>query len=255
MSTLEEIIRNRLQDRKILLMTHLVLGYPSFEVNREVISQMVENGVDLIEMQIPFTEPMADGPMILKANQESIAKGAKVGECLEFAKEITAEFHIPFLFMTYYNILFKYGVDEFIHRAYDINIQGLIIPDLPLEEGKEYLDLVKSRNIAPIQIFAPTSTEERMKLLADNGAGFIYCVARRGVTGQKTDFDQDFSQYIARCRNATNLPLAVGFGIRSKEDVDYLTGKADIAVIGTETIRLVDEKGAEAVGPFIAGLR
>ena len=255
MSTLEEIIRNRLQDRKILLMTHLVLGYPSFEVNREVISQMVENGVDLIEMQIPFTEPMADGPMILKANQESIAKGAKVGECLEFAKEITAEFHIPFLFMTYYNILFKYGVDEFIHRAYDINIQGLIIPDLPLEEGKEYLDLVKSRNMAPIQIFAPTSTEERMQQLAQNGAGFIYCVARRGVTGQKTDFDQDFSQYIDRCRSATNLPLAVGFGIRSKEDVDYLTGKADIAVIGTETIRLVDEKGAEAVGPFIAGLR
>ena len=255
MNKLEEIIRNRLQERKILLMTHLVLGYPSFEVNREVISQMVENGVDLIEMQIPFTEPMADGPMILKANQESIAKGAKVGECLEFAKEITAEFHIPFLFMTYYNILFKYGVDEFIHRAYDINIQGLIIPDLPLEEGKEYLDLVKSRNMAPIQIFAPTSTEERMQLLAQNGAGFIYCVARRGVTGQKTDFDQDFSQYIARCRSATNLPLAVGFGIRSKEDVDYLTGKADIAVIGTETIRLVDEKGAEAVGPFIAGLR
>jgi tryptophan synthase alpha chain len=255
MNKLEEIIKNKLTEKKILLMTHLVLGYPSFEVNREVISQMVENGVDLIEMQIPFTEPMADGPMILKANQESIAKGAKVGECLEFAKEITAEFHIPFLFMTYYNILFKYGVDEFIHRAYDINIQGLIIPDLPLEEGKEYLDLVKSRNMAPIQIFAPTSTEERMQLLAQNGAGFIYCVARRGVTGQKTDFDQDFSQYIARCRSATNLPLAVGFGIRSKEDVDYLTGKADIAVIGTETIRLVDEKGAEAVGPFIAGLR
>ena len=255
MNRLEETIKNKLAKKKILLMTHLVLGYPSFEVNREVIGQMVENGVDLIEMQIPFTEPMADGPMILKANQESITKGTKVGECLEFAKEITAEFHIPFLFMTYYNILFKYGIDEFIHRAYDINIQGLIIPDLPLEEGKEYLDLVKNRNIAPIQIFAPTSTEERMQLLTQNGAGFIYCVARRGVTGQKTDFDQDFSQYIARCRSATNLPLAVGFGIRSKEDVDYLTGKADIAVIGTETIRLVDEKGAEAVGPFIAGLR
>ena len=255
MSILEEIIRNRLQERKILLMTHLVLGYPSFEVNREVIRQMVENGVDLIEMQIPFTEPMADGPMILKANQESIAKGTKVEECLEFAKEITAEFHIPFLFMTYYNILFKYGLDAFINRASDINIQGFIVPDLPPEEGKEYLDLVKSRNMAPIQIFAPTATKERMKLLADNGAGFIYCVARRGVTGQKTDFDQDFSEYIGRCRSATNLPLAVGFGIRSKEDVNYLTGKADIAVIGTETIRLVDEKGAEAVGPFIAGLR
>ena len=236
-------------------MTHLVLGYPSFDVNREVITQMAKNGVDLIEMQIPFTEPMADGPMILKANQEAIARGAKVEQCLEFAREMTAEFHIPFLFMTYYNILFKYGVGKFINRAHNINMQGFIIPDLPPEEGEEYLELVKSSNMAPIQIFAPTSKEERMKILAENGAGFIYCVARRGVTGQKTDFDQDFSQYIARCRSATDLPLAVGFGIRSKEDVDYLTGKADIAVIGTETIRLVDEKGAGAVGPFIAGLR
>jgi tryptophan synthase alpha chain len=255
MTKLENTIREALTKKKILLMTHLVLGYPSFEVNREVIRQMVDNGVDLIEMQIPFSEPMADGPMILKANQESIAKGAKVGECLEFAKEITAEFHIPFLFMTYYNIIFKYGVNAFINSAYDINIQGFIIPDLPPEEGKEYLALVKSRNMAPIQIFAPTSTLKRMKLLADKGAGFIYCVARRGVTGKQTDFAQDFSEYIERCRSATDLPLAVGFGIRSKDDVDYLTGKADIAVIGTETIRLVDEKGAEAVGPFIAGLR
>ena len=255
MATLEEIIRSRLQDRKILLMTHLVLGYPSFEVNRQVIRQMVENGVDLIELQIPFSEPMADGPMILKANQEAIIRGARVKDCLQFAGDITAEFHTPFLFMTYYNILFKYGVEEFITRAYDINIKGFIIPDLPPEEGKEYIELVKKKNMAPIQIFAPTSTEKRMKLLAENGAGFIYCVARRGVTGQKTDFDQGFSGYMERCRRATRLPLAVGFGIRAKEDVDFLTGKADIAVIGTETIRLVEKKGAEAVGPFIATLR
>ena len=236
-------------------MTHLVLGYPSFEVNREVIRQMVENGVDLIEMQIPFSEPVADGPMILKANQEAIARGTKVEQCLEFAAEITAEFHIPFLFMTYYNILYRYGPEKFINRAYDINIKGIIIPDLPPEEGGEYLELMKSLNLAPIQIFAPTSSQERMQLLARHGAGFIYCVARRGVTGKKTDFDQDFNAYIGRCRRATSLPLAVGFGIRSRDDVDFLTGKADIAVIGTETIRLVDAQGPEAVGPFIAGLR
>jgi len=255
MYTLEETIRNTLSHKKILLMTHLVLGYPSFEVNQQVIKQMVENGVDLIELQIPFSEPMADGPMILKANQEAISRGARVNDCLQFTREIIAEFHVPFLFMTYYNILFKYGVEEFINRAYDMNIQGFIIPDLPPEEGKEYIELVKKRNMAPIQIFAPTSTEERMKLLAGNGAGFIYCVARRGVTGKKTDFDKDFNGYIERCRRATGLPLAVGFGIRAKEDVNFLTGKADIAVIGTETIRLVDEKGAEAVGPFIASMR
>jgi len=255
MTTLENTLRETLSQKQILLMTHLVLGYPSFEVNREVIRQMVENGVDLIELQIPFSEPVADGPMILKANQQSIAQGAKVEECLKFTEEITAQFHIPFLFMTYYNILFKYGVEEFISRAYDINIKGFIIPDLPPEEGKDYLEQVKKRDLAPIQIFAPTSTLERMQLLAGNGAGFIYCVARRGVTGKKTDFDQDFDEYIRRCRSATSLPLAVGFGIRSKKDVDFLTGKADIAVIGTETIRLVDERGPRAVGPFIAGLR
>ena len=197
MSSLEEYIRTRLQDRRILLMTHLVLGYPSFEVNRQVIRQMVENGVDLIELQIPFSEPVADGPMILKANQEAIAQGAKVEQCLHFAGEITAEFHIPFLFMTYYNILFKYGMEGFIERCSNMNIKGFIIPDLPPEEGRDYLDLARKSEMAPIQIFAPTSTRERMQLLAQNGAGFIYCVARRGVTGKKTDFSKDFSNYIS----------------------------------------------------------
>ncbi len=255
MTTLENTLQEALQEKKILLMTHLVLGYPSFEVNREVVRRMVDNGVDLIEMQIPFSEPVADGPMILKANQESIARGTKVEQCLEFAAEITARFHIPFLFMTYYNILFRYGVKEFIDRAYNHNIRGFIIPDLPPEESEAYIEQVKIRNLAPIQIFAPTSTNERMRLLAQNGAGFIYCVARRGVTGQKTELGPDFDEYMERCRRATRLPLAVGFGISSRKDVDLLVNKADIAVIGTETIRLVDEKGVDAVGPFIAGLR
>jgi len=254
MSILEHILRDRLADKKILLMTHLVLGYPSLAVNRQVIRQMVENGVDLIELQIPFSEPVADGPMILKANQESLRAGITVRECLDFAAEMTAAYSIPFLFMTYYNILFKYGVTEFVGKAAEIGIKGFIVPDLPPEEGAEYLTAVRDKGLAPIQIFAPTSTEERMRYLAANGAGFIYCVARRGVTGIKTDFGDAFYSYLERCRAATGLLLAVGFGIRNREDVAALEGKADIAVIGTETIRLVDEQGIDAVGPFIAGL-
>ena len=250
-----EHIRKQLQDKQILLMTHLVLGYPSFDVNRQVIAQMVENGVDLIELQIPFSEPVADGPMILKANQEAIANGAKVRACLDFAAEMTAKYDIPFLFMTYYNILFKYGVEEFIGKAKEIGIKGFIIPDLPPEEGRQYLELTARCGLDPIQIFAPTTKASRMKELASHGGGFIYCVARRGVTGKKTDFDADFNAYMQRCRQATDLPLAVGFGIARKEDVDFLTGKADIAVIGTRTIKIVDEQGPQAVGPFIAGLR
>ena len=252
---LADQLRQARSKKEILLMTHLVLGYPSFAVNREVIQQMVANGVDVIELQIPFSEPMADGPMIIKANQEAIAGGVKVAECLAFAAEMAAQYDIPFLFMTYYNILFKYGLKKFLLKAKEIGIRGFIIPDLPPEEGEEYLSLAKEFDLAAIQIFAPTSTEERMRTLAGHGAGFIYCVARRGVTGSKTEFDASFDAYLARCRRATSMPLAVGFGISSREDVQILTGKADLAVIGTATIRLVEEKGAEAVGSFIAGLR
>ena len=236
-------------------MTHLVLGYPSFEINKAVIAQMVANGVDLIELQIPFSEPVADGPMILKANQSSIAQGTTVRQCLEFAAEMTATHDIQFLFMTYYNILFKYGVADFIEKSKELQISGFIVPDLPPEEGEAYLACVKECGLAPIQIFAPTSTPERMQHLTGFGEGFIYCVARRGVTGTKTEFDSEFYEYLNRCRAATNLPLAVGFGIRSHEDINMLKGKADIAVIGTETIKVVDEQGAAAVGPFIQSLQ
>ena len=252
---LEEQLRERLQEKEILLMTHIVLGYPSFEVNREVISQMVENGVDCIEMQIPFSEPMADGPVILKANQDALAGGTRVEDCFQFAAEMVEEYNIPFLFMTYYNIIFKYGEEAFFKRASEIGIQGFIIPDLPPEMGESFLALAEQYKVAPILIFAPTSTDERMRDLADHGRGFIYCVARRGVTGKKSEFDQDFDTYLARCRAATPLPLAVGFGIQSSDDIDLLKGKADMAVIGSRTITLVDKEGAEAVGPFIAALR
>ncbi len=252
---LEDQLKNRLKDKDILLMTHIVLGYPSFDVNREVIAQMVDNGVDCIEMQIPFSEPMADGPVILKANQDSLASGTKVEQCLAFAKEITATYNIPFLFMTYYNIIFKYGEQNFFNKSTEAGIKGLIIPDLPPEQSKNFFSLADKNSIAAILIYAPTSTEDRMRELDHFGSGFIYCVARRGVTGKKSELGDDFGHYLQRCRSATNKPLAVGFGIQNRDDIEALQGKADMAVIGSETIRLVDEKGTEAVGPFIASLR
>ncbi len=252
---LEQQLRNRLETKDILLMTHIVLGYPSFEVNREVIKQMVENGVDCIEMQIPFSEPMADGPVILKANQDALATGIKVKDCLAFGAEMAAEYDIPFLYMTYYNIIFKYGEEAFFKKAASDGITGVIVPDLPPEMGKSFLQLADENHIAPILIYTPTSTDERMEELAEYGRGFIYCVARRGVTGKKSEFGEDFYSYLKRCKTATALPLAVGFGIQDKEDIKALKGKADIAVIGSRTIQLVESDGAKAVGPFIAGLR
>jgi len=248
-------LKTRLQTKPILLMTHLVIGYPSLAVNREVIAQMAANGVDCIELQIPFSEPTADGPVILKANQQSLDAQTSVEDCFRFGQEVAAEFpSVRFLFMTYYNIVFKYGEEAFLRRTKDIGFCGTIVADLPPEEGESYLATSEALELAAIQFFTPTSTDERMREVASQAKGFIYCVARRGVTGKQTTFDNNLNAYLERCRKATDLPLAVGFGISTREDVAMLQGKADMAVIGTATIKLVDGQGPEAVGPFIAGL-
>ena len=133
---LESYLRNKLKEKDILLMTHLVLGYPSFEDSFSIIKSMVEAGVDLMELQIPFSEPIADGPVILRANQRALEKGASIKASLELAKRVTGTFDIPFLFMTYYNILFKYGTERFVAEMADRKLRGAIIPDLPPEEGR-----------------------------------------------------------------------------------------------------------------------
>lgn len=252
---LENVLRRRLREKDILLMTHIVLGYPSFEASARIVKAMVGAGVDLMELQIPFSEPIADGPVILRANQEALSRGATVRRCMDFGAEVSRTFDIPFLYMTYCNIPFRYGMDRFAADAARAGIQGLIVPDLPPEEGREYLDAMARHQLAPIFIFAPTTSLERMRTIASCGRGFVYCVARKGVTGAETNFSRELDDYLARCRSATDLPLALGFGVKDRSDVEFLKGKADIAVIGTQTIRVIEERGVEAVGDFIAGLR
>lgn len=251
---LEQTIKARREQKELLLMTHIVLGYPSYDDSMRLVETMVESGVDLMELQIPFSEPMADGPVILHANSEALNSGATVEKCLEIAEKITRQFDIPFLFMTYYNILFKYGVEEFAAKMKEIGIQGAIVPDLPPEEGTDYLAAMRKYELDPIHIYTPNTSDQRMQQLNDCSSGFIYTVARKGVTGKGTEFSADLETYLARCRAATELPLAVGFGVKSKADVDFLRGKVDIAVVGSETIKIMDRDGLSAVKPFIQGL-
>ena len=252
---LESYLQEGLKAKKILLMTHIVLGYPSFEKSFDIIEAMVDAGVDLMELQIPFSEPIADGPVILHANQKALAAGARVRKCLDFAGSVTRSFDIPFLFMTYYNILFKYGVKAFVSAMADGGIKGAIVPDLPPEEGEAYLEAMQQNRLDPIFIYSPSTSDARMQYLSSFGRGFIYCVARKGVTGIDTEFSEQTEAYLARCRQGTDLPLALGFGVREKADIDFLKGKVDIAVVGSQTIRLIDQAGVGAVGEFIKNLR
>jgi len=252
---LEMYLRNKLKKKDILLMTHIVLGYPTLDDSFRIVETMVDSGVDLMELQIPFSEPIADGPVIARANQRALERGATVEAGLNLAERVVRKFDIPFLIMTYYNILFRYGVHDFISAMAKRGLQGAIVPDLPPEEGREYLEAMQIHDLAPILIFSPATSDKRMKYLDSIGRGFIYCVARKGVTGAHTSFSTGLSSYLVRCRKASRLPLALGFGVKGRADVSFLRGKADIAVIGTETIRMIEEHGVASVRGFIRGLR
>ena len=176
-------------------------------------------------------------------------------QCMDFGKEVAGRFPIPFLYMTYYNILFNYGVARFADHMKDAGIKGAIVPDLPPEEAKEYLDSMGRNQLAPIFIFSPTTSDTRLATISQVVDGFVYCVARKGVTGDQTNFSNQLDDYLDRCRAATKLPLALGFGVKEKSDIQFLKGKVDIAVIGTQALRLVDDKGVDALKGFIGDLR
>ncbi|MEO5377519.1 MAG: tryptophan synthase subunit alpha [Magnetococcus sp. DMHC-6] len=260
MQTLESYIHHCLERQKnagvnpILLMSHLVLGHPSLDENRLVIDQMVANGVEIMELQIPFSEPIADGPVIAHANQMALDQGFSVRSGLQFIAEITHRHAIPFLIMTYYNILLAYGVRDFIEQLAKIGVRGLIVPDLPLEIAEEPMQLCKENGLDWIQILTPTSGD-RLKMLGKAASGFCYCVARKGVTGSKTDFGAELSDFIQTCRQVTHLPLAVGFGVQNQGDVNHLAKYAEIAVVGTASLRIYETEGADAVGKFFKNLR
>ncbi|WP_394839089.1 tryptophan synthase subunit alpha [Pendulispora rubella] len=251
---LEAEIRRKQAEKGLLLMTHVVLGYPSFDDTRRLVGSMVEAGADLIELQIPFSEPLADGPVIAHANQRALAAGSTVDRCFELASELAREYPIPFLFMTYFNIPFRRGVERFVGDVKAAGLRGVIVADLPPEEGDAFYGTMNRAGLSPVFFFSPRSTDARLAEVAPHARGFVYCVARTGVTGAVTEF-ASLDGYLARCRRATSLPLALGFGVKSKADLESLRGKIDIAVVGSQVIRLVDEQGVAAVGPFIRSLQ
>ena len=252
---LELYLRHQLEKKDILLMTHIVMGYPSFDDSLRIIETMVDAGVDLMELQIPFSEPTADGPVIVHANHQAMKGGATVKKCFKFVEKVTGSFDIPFLIMSYYDIPFRYVVEDFVTVMTNCGLRGAIIPDLPPgEEGQAYLDAMYDHNLAPILIFSPATSLEAMRDICSFARGFIYCVARSGVTGEDTSFSGELAAFLTRYLQATHLPISLGFGVKEKADIDFLRGKADIAVIGTQTIRVMEQKGIVSVGDFIRSL-
>lgn len=252
---LESYIRQKLQQKPILVMAHLVLGYPNFAFNLKQLQVMVEAGVDLVEMQIPFSEPTADGPVITNANISAINNGVRVEDCFDFAATVHKMYpQLALVFMSYVNILFQKGFANVVKKTASLGVKGWIVPDLPPEMAQEFLIDCDKFNISPIFIYTPTSSIKRLKLISKYTKGMVYAVARRGVTGRQSKFDAQIADRLALYKKITNKPLAVGFGIKSLADINFLKHKADVAVIGSKLIELIDQGGIKFLSDFLHSL-
>lgn len=230
---LEGHVRDGLGKKPLLLMTHSVVGYPSLDANWAMLEAMDAAGVDLVELQLPFSEPIADGPRFVKANQEALRTGITWSTYFDFATRAARQFHFPVIFMGYYNSVFRMGPERFCARLADAGMRGFIVADLPPEEASGLNAAARELGLDPVLLMTPTNAPARLAEIGRQASGFVYCLARKGVTGKRTDLSQGVGEFLARCRSATSLPLALGFGIRTAADVRALRGLADIAIVGT----------------------
>ncbi|HLS99322.1 MAG: tryptophan synthase subunit alpha [Porticoccaceae bacterium] len=251
---LEQYLRERKAHKDLLIMTHVVCGYPSFEDNWAELEIMAEFGVDIVELQFPFSEPSADGPLFVRANELALKRGVTPADCFAFMKKVSDHFPFKVLMMGYYNTAFKMGAETFLERLKDAGGCGYILPDLPVDEARQLHGLSEKYDLAPVVLMTPTSTDRNLAKLGAAARGMVYAVARKGVTGSKTDMGEELDRFLARCRQYTDLPIGVGFGVSGKEDIDFLRGRADMAIIGTAALRAWEEGGAEQLRGFFARL-
>ena len=251
---LEDRVRERLATKRLLLMTHAVVGYPSLDASWAMLEAMDAAGVDLVELQLPFSEPIADGPAFVRANQAAIQAGTSWHAYFDLMARAAKRFRFSLLFMGYYNSVFQMGAEGFCARLGAAGAKGFIAADLPPEEARALNATARAKDLDPILLMTPTNSLARLAEIGRQASGFVYCVARKGVTGKKTDLSQDVEALIARCRRATALPLAVGFGIKTPADVRELRGLADIAIVGTACLEAWERRGPSGYGELLKEL-
>jgi tryptophan synthase alpha chain len=238
------------------LVGYITTGYPDIETTIKAVSVLAESGCDIVELGIPFSDPMADGAMIQKASHEALLGGVTPQKCLETAKAISKITDIPLVFMTYYNPVLHYGLEDFCHSCVHAGVSGLIVPDLPPEEGQELEEVSRKNNIDLIYLLAPTSTDARVKMVAERSRGFIYLVSLTGVTGTRQALSPKLGSFVKRVRKATAKPLCVGFGISTPEQAVQAAQEADGVIIGSKLLQLIEEDNTlKSLKSFTAGIR
>lgn len=222
----------------------ITCGDPDLETTKALVFALQDAGADIIELGIPFSDPTAEGPVIQGANLRALSGGVTTDAILDMVAEIRADVRIPLVFMTYGNIVYHYGIERFCTRAQEVGIDGLILPDTPFEEKDEFAPTCAAHDIAYISLIAPTS-DERVAMIAAEAQGFVYCVSSLGVTGTRDAITTDIDALVARVRAATDVPVAVGFGISNPEQAASMAAKSDGAIVGSAIVKLIADAKRE----------
>lgn len=235
----------------------ITCGDPDLATTAAAVKAAAENGADLIELGIPFSDPTAEGPVIQGANLRALRGGVTTDQIFSFVRELRQEVKIPMVFMTYANVVFSYGADRFISTCKDIGIDGLILPDIPYEEKEEFLPFCRQYGVDLISMIAPTS-ENRIAMIAREAEGFLYIVSSLGVTGTRKEITTDLSSIIKVVRQNTDIPCAIGFGISTPEQAARMAALSDGAIVGSAIIRLLEQYGREApsyIGEYVRSMK
>ena len=224
----------------------ITCGYPSLAVTEQAVYAMAEAGADLIELGIPFSDPTAEGPVIQAANVRALAGGVTTDKIFDMVRRIRRKTDIPMVFMTYANVVFSYGSERFIRTAAEIGMDGLILPDVPYEEKAEFDPLCRQYGMDLISLIAPTS-HERIRMIAREAAGFVYCVSSLGVTGVRSNITTDIGAMVQLVKQEREIPCAVGFGISTPAQAADMASRSDGAIVGSTIVKLCAQYGADCV--------
>lgn len=235
----------------------ITCGDPDLETTAAVVRAAVENGADLIELGIPFSDPTAEGPVIQGANLRALNGGITTDKIFAFVKELRRDVKVPMVFMTYANVVFSYGAEKFISTCQNIKIDGLILPDLPFEEKGEFLPFCQKYGVNLVSLIAPTS-ENRIAMIAKEAEGFLYIVSSLGVTGTRSEIKTDLASIVKVARENTDIPCAIGFGISTPEQARKMAEISDGAIVGSAIVQLLEKHGKDApvyVGEYIKSMK
>jgi len=252
---IEKLFKKLKTQNKKAFIPYIMAGDPSIEKTKEIVLMFEECGADIVEIGVPFTDPLADGPTIQRAAERALENGVTLKKVIALVKDLRQKTKIPLVLMTYYNPVFKYGEERFIADAKDAGVDGVIIPDLPPDEAGEFTRLAKNAAIASIFLLAPTSTEDRIRKVASASTGFIYYVSITGITGAQLLLDSSIEKAITGIRRITDKPIAVGFGVSTPDEAKAVAGVSNGVIIGSAIVKKAQASLDKELRDFLLTLR